>query len=297
MRITRFYSAALLFFLTPAALADTLHPLCLDSFAELGKNSIMTSLDLRACQKKYEHLHVEQKSPWLVSFNAASRVTDSEEDILPAFAAYNIIGQMENEQVLVNYAVNYGGSGTFTFGFLFKGLDLDNYPRLDDALAGKKRSANLELVQRFNGGDRCLGGITDMRIEAPDKISITRNMTPYELVVLGINKKKQEKSYGDLPDCALCCIGESTEIIDLNGQSELIEIRLNGSRMEQGKDRSKQQTCLSGLVSAEGKNLVLSRKELENLQANYVKKCMKANERPRQPRATRLPVQPEEPLF
>ena len=239
----------------------------------------MTSLDLRACQKKFKHFSVEQKSPWLASFSATSEVADSEEDILPAFAAYNIIGQMENEQVLVNYAVNYGGSGTFNFGFLLKGLDLDSYPKIDEALTGKRRSANIELMQRFNGGDRCFGGITDMYIEAPDKISITRNLTPYELVILGISKNKQEKSFGDLPDCALCCIGESTEIIDLNGQSELIEVRLYGSRLEQGKDRSRQQACLADLVNAEGKNLILNRKELENLQANYVKECMKGDKR------------------
>ena len=42
------------------------------------------------------------------------------------------------KQVLVNYAVNYGGSGTFTFGFLFRGLNLDSFPVLDDVLANQK---------------------------------------------------------------------------------------------------------------------------------------------------------------
>ena len=93
----------------------------------------------------------------------------------------------------------------------------------------------MNWFERFNGGDRCFGGLTDMRIEAPDKISMTRNFTPYELVTLGIAKNKLAKSYGDLPDCALCCIGEYTEMVDLKGQSELVEVRLNGTRLEQGK--------------------------------------------------------------
>ena len=217
-------------------------------------------------------------------FQPTSTTTDTSEEeteILPVFAAYSLIGQMENEQVLVNYAVNYGGSGTFTFGFLFKGLDLDSFPILDDALAGKKRSANLELVQSFSGGDRCFGGITDMHIEAPDKISVTRNMTSYELVTLGVSRKQRAKSYGDLPDCAQCCVGKFTEIIDLNGQSELQEVRLTGSRLEQGNDRSKQQVCLAGLVGAGSKNLILNRKQLEDLQAEYTTKCFKSNKHPR----------------
>ena len=127
MRITRFFNTALLFLFTHTVSAGALHPLCLDRFVELEKSdSTMTSLDLRACQRKYDHLNFEQKSPWLASFNSVNVVPDNEvsddkNDPLPAFAAYNIIGQLESEQVLVNYAVNYSGSGTFTFGFLFKG--------------------------------------------------------------------------------------------------------------------------------------------------------------------------------
>ena len=160
-----------------------------------------------------------------------------------------------------------------------KGLNLDSFPALDEALAGKKRSANLELTQRFFGGDRCYGGITDMRIEAPDRISITRNMTAYELMTLGVAKDKQAKDYGDLPDCAICCVGEYTEMVKLNGQSELLEVRLNGTRLEQGKERSKQQSCLSGLIATEGNNVILNRKELENLQTKFSEKC--SNKHPR----------------
>ena len=277
MRITRFFN--LLFLFSNTVAAGALHPLCLDRFTESEEGTstnTMTSLDLRACQKKYAHLNFDQKSPWLASFNATSTNTETsqeESEALPVFAAYNIIGQMENEQVLVNYAVNYGGSGTFSFGFLLKGLNLDTFPELDDALAGKKRSANLELIKSFSGGDRCFGGITDMRIEAPDKVSVTRNMTPYELVTLGIPEKQQTKSYGDLPDCARCCIGEFTEIIDLKGESELLEVRLTGTRLEQGKDRSEQQACLAGLIGAGNKNLILNRKQLEEMQMSYMASC------------------------
>lgn len=292
MRITRFFN--LLFLFSNTVAAGALHPLCLDRFTEPEKGSstnirtstsTMTSLDLRACQKKYAHLNFDQKSPWLASFNATSTSTETsqeESETLPVFAAYNIIGQMENEQVLVNYAVSYGGSGTFSFGFLFKGLSLDTFPDLDDALAGKKRSANLELIKSFSGGDRCFGGITDMRIEAPDKVSVTRNMTPYELVTLRVPPEKQRtKSYGDLPDCARCCIGEFTEFIDLNGQSELLEVRLTGARLEQDEDRSEQQACLAGLIDAGNKNLILNRKQLEDLQLSYTTNCYKSNKRPR----------------
>ncbi|AMO54730.1 hypothetical protein GZ77_23990 [Endozoicomonas montiporae] len=287
MRITRLFSTTLLFLLSNSALADALHPLCLDRFAELERGSgirTMTSLDLRACQKKYAHLPVDQKSPWLASFNATSITTgtrEEETEVLPAFAAYNLIGQMENEQVLVKYVVNYGGSGTFTFGFLFKGLDLDSFPVLDEALAGKKRSANLELVQSFSGGDRCSGGITDLHIVAPDKVSVTRYMTPYELVTLGVSEKQQAKSYGDLPDCAICCVGEFTKIINLNGHGKLMEVRLTGISLEQEKEHSKQQTCLADLVDARGKNLILNRKQLEDLQAAYTAECTKSNKHPR----------------
>ncbi|MET4692703.1 hypothetical protein [Endozoicomonas lisbonensis] len=281
MRITRFFS--LLFLFSNTVAAGALHPLCLDRFTDPEKSSsagtstsTMTSLDLRACQKQYAHLNFDQKSPWLASFNATRTNTETsqeESETLPVFAAYHIIGQMENEQVLVNYAVSYGGSGTFSFGFLFKGLSLDTFPNLDDALAGKKRSANLELIKNFSGGDRCFGGITDMRIEAPDKVSVTRNMTPYKLVSLGVPDNQRTKRYGDLPDCARCCIGEFTEIIDLNGQSELLEVRLTGTRLEQGTDRSEQQACLAGLIGAGNKNLILNRKQLEDLQASYRTDC------------------------
>ena len=281
MKITLFFSTTLLFLLSDTAIAEALHPICLDRFAEIERGSsihTMTSLDLRACQKKYAHLTVDQKSPWQASFTASSTTMDKSEEErerLPAFAAYNLIGQMENQQVLASYAVNYGGSGTFTFGFLFKGLDLDSFPILDDALAGKKRSANLERIRTISGGDRCSGGITNMRIEAPDKISVTRSMTPYELVKLRIPEKQQANSYGALPDCAICCIGEFTEIIDLNGsQPELREVQLTGSLLEEAKDPSKQQACLAGLINAGSNNVILNRKQLKDLQASYAAQCL-----------------------
>ena len=280
MRIILFFSTTLLLLLSSTAMAGALNPLCLDRFAELEKGSsarTMTAQDLQACQKKYAHLTVDQKSPWQASFSAASTTTDSSAEateMLPAFAAYNLIGQMENRQVLISYTVNYGGSGTFSFGFLFKGLELDSFPVLDDALVGKKRSASLERVQSFTGGDRCFGGITDMRMEAPDKVIVTRNMTPYELVILRTPGKQREKNQGDLPDCAQCCIGTFTEIIDLNGQSELLEVQLAGSLLEQFKDHSKQQACLTGLIDAGSKNLILNRKQLKDLQASYSAQCL-----------------------
>ena len=274
MRRIRFCSPFLIFLFSQTAFAGPLHPLCLNAFTDNAvDDNVITSLELRACQKQYSHLSFDQKGPWVASYTTTDEQSFQENPERPTYAAYSIIGQMKNEQVLVNYDVSYGGSGTFTFVFLLKGLDLDSFPEADEALAGKQRSANLELVQRFNGGDRCFRGITDVRIEAPDLISLKRNMTSFGLVTLGLDKHQQQKSYGDLPDCAVCCVGSYTERIDLNGHTELQELTLNGSLLNNGKRFSKQQTCLAELAEAGQHRLALSPNDLKALQARYAEHC------------------------
>lgn len=269
-------------FLSPRFLtAGSLHPLCLDPLVEQSSSdSTLTSLDLRACQKRYSHLVFDQKNPWSASFSAADQVPDGfltkkaeEAEDLPSFAAYNVIGQLENQQILIHYVVDYGGSGTFTYGFLLKGMDLDDFTHLDETLATKKRSTNLQLTKRFEGGDRCFGGITHMGIESPDKVSITRNITSYDLLGLGVPKDQQAKNHGDLPGCARCCVGQYTEIIQLDGASGLQDVRLSGARLERNNTQSEQLECLAGLVDAKSHNVILNRKELQDLQQNYAKQC------------------------
>lgn len=261
--------------------AEMLHPLCLEPFVELQESeATLTSLDLRACQKKHAHLSLQHKTPWQVSFSASEQDISLATDAMPAYARYEIIGQMEDKSVLVNYAINYGGSGTFSMGFLVKGLDTDHWPEFDKALATDKRSSNLELVKTIDGGDRCFGSIEQMVITSPATLQVTRRITPFQLVTLHAEKEPESLNTSDLPDCALCCVGQYTESISLGGQKEVVSIEINGEHLGKNNSQSRQQQCLYKLSGAGSHRQVLNTKQLEELQKNFFQICVTPAKQP-----------------
>ena len=272
----RLYFCLSLFLSSACAMADMLHPLCLEPFVEpQDDDAVLTSLDLRACQKKYARLLLEQDTPWKASFSGTDQDASLATDEVPVYARYKVIGQMADHSVLIDYAINYGGSGTFSFGFLIKGLDIDHWADIDHALAKGQSSANLELIKTYEGGDRCYGGITHMNITSPTTVHVTRNLTPQELITLGVKKKDRKLSgYGNLPDCALCCAARYTESISLNDQKDIVSVEINGEHLGMGENQSKHQQCLYRLSGAGTHWQVLSGKELKNLQDTYQKSCL-----------------------
>ena len=237
--------------------ANPVHPLCFEPFTDLSGESSRKSIDLPACQKQYADQPYTQKTPWQGSFEAAEAVSIE----TPDFAQYEIIGQLQDQQVLVNYKANYGGTGVFSYGFLIEGLSLDKSPN----------QKNLTHSLTLGSGDRCSGGIEGMAVIAPDKVAVSQSITPAALINLGREKPEPGIEEG-LADCAICCVGSYTRHVDLQGKSELVEVSLNTRTL--ATFDSPQVKCLNRLLGADNNTIQLFPKALEELQATYREQCV-----------------------
>ncbi|MGI9275101.1 MAG: hypothetical protein ACR2PT_09700 [Endozoicomonas sp.] len=252
------FSASLLIFLPLTVLGGSpVHPLCFEPFTNLSSENAQKSINLTACQKQHADQPFTQKTPWQGTFEAAETASIE----TPKLAQYDIIGQLQDQMVLVNYKAKYGGTGTFSYGFLLEGLSLDSRPH------SKQLSHRLSL----GGGDRCFEGIEEMAVIAPDKVAITQAITPAPLVNLGRDKPKPELEEG-LPGCAICCVGSYTRHVDLQGKSELAELTINTKTL--ATYDSPQTKCLNRLLGANNNTVKLDPKTLEALQTSYQEQCV-----------------------
>ena len=182
-----------------------IHPLCMEKLAPfhapVTNNS--SAVDIPSCSALYKDLPFSKIGNWQAVWN--SQLLDSlpEDENLPSYVAYNIVGGMSGDQTLVQQVVNYGGSGTFSSVMLVKGLPLKQHakPKL------------IEQTLSIPGGDRCFGGIEDVAISNPDTVVIHRRLTPAELMRYGQKDNRRNQATG-LPDCAICLSGNSSGAVE-----------------------------------------------------------------------------------
>lgn len=251
--------------LSSLALAgETIHPLCFEPFTDLKKSGGKSPVvNLASCQQEYIKYPFDQVTPWQSLFNKRKPGESNKAIDLPERAEYQIIGQMQDQQTLVSYKVNYGGSGTFTHAFLVKGISLS--PK-------KAHDKQLEKVLDIEGGDRCFGSIEQLSIISPDHFEIRRNITPSALISYGSDASASIKITKGLSDCALCCIGHFTERVNLKGEKELTGVTLLPRELR--TTDTPQERCLNRLTKADTHTIQLSKEALKELQSNYVSQCI-----------------------
>ncbi len=246
-----------------------MHPLCISELVQMHSGSQPASINLSACQKKYNGLSFTAESPWEASWSADQNSEGHINEDLPVFSAYKIAGGLDDDQVLLTHIANYGGSGTFTNAVIVKGLTLN--------LSGKMPST-LEVVEVFAGGDRCFGGIDDLLIQTPNRFIITRRITPAELINFGQGEKTPSTT---LPDCALCCIGTISESYSLTGSSHLNRVTIfpqaSFPRIPEG-DSGAVSRCLYQLLPDINHRMELNKEELEALHMQFKRQCLNNGE-------------------
>ena len=255
-------------FLYPTAtLAVDIHPLCIEKMEPLHSSASenAASVDLESCTDKYQKYPFTKKGKWQAVWNRNEMKAQPVGESLPVYSSYNLIGELENSQVLLHQVVNYGGSGTFTNAMLIKGISLAD---------SRPHSSSLEVTGSIPGGDRCMGGINELSITSPDTVLVSRKITTAELVRYGQNKANAHTVSAGLPDCAICCIGTAQESWSLSGKYELTGISL--APRERSNGESRKTKCLYDLLRGEDDvRLELTKSELVALQQEYISQCLK----------------------
>ncbi len=186
--------------LRPVHAPELVHPLCINELVSPAASPNQTaSINLSQCQKKYGHLPFTTEPQYGVVWRR-SETTNSEE--LPAYVAYKIVGQIGSQLTLIQFSANYNGSGLFSSALLLDGLN-------EQGLTDGRRT--LTLQQNIVGGDRCNNGIENLLIESTSSFLMVRNKTLAGLLTPNDSDTLEFNSRSDLPDCAICCAGTTTE--------------------------------------------------------------------------------------
>ncbi|MCL6268444.1 hypothetical protein M3P05_00575 [Sansalvadorimonas sp. 2012CJ34-2] len=257
-----------IFLCLPAlAAAVDIHPLCIEEMIPLHSpaSEKSASVDLKACSEKYKSYPFSKEGHWQAVWSKSQMKEEPEDESIPVYSSYSLIGGMENNQVLLQQVVNYGGSGTFTFAMLVEGISLSQ---------NQQHAKTLKMRNSFPGGDRCLGGIHDLTITSPNSVTVSRNITTAELMRYGQSKKAAQSISAGLPDCAICCIGTAQENWTLDGKTKLVSVSL--APRERSNGESRKTKCLYDLLRGEDDvRLELTKEDLASLQQEYINQCLK----------------------
>lgn len=242
--------------------SSAINPLCLDRLLSLNSKFSPGKIDLDDCQERFSEYVFTQPSPWQAVYKKNDQVKIKNFEELPDYSRYEIIGQMQNNQVLISYTANYSGSGTFNHAYLVQGISLDN-----------NHDSELTQTVAIEGGDRCFGSIEKLSIIAPNQFEVRRKMTVSALISYGLPAEKAAKITKGLPDCALCCIGSFTERVTVTGKRKLTSATLY-PKQSRSSDSAKER-CLNQLTEADRHTVLLNAEEMKNLQSKFIEECAK----------------------
>lgn len=198
-------------------------PLCIFEAESFNK-----AVDLNKCgiqaesDRKIIDSTPEMIKKGIVGYNYLWPIDKNNTTHANAYSYYSVIGNMKDTYII--YALNNtGGSGQFS-GIYYV-----------------KRDGNNLRVQLLIGGDRCNGGITNVKYKN-NKLLFTMNLTSYDLFDLANDDPHQVKAYNGLSACAVCCEGTANYEINPNESidaAKLINVDLgdeiiNPSKASQG---------------------------------------------------------------
>lgn len=176
---------------------------------------------------------------------------------------YKSFGKANGAHII--YALNNsGGSGQFSGVYLVK-----------------RKGDTLE-VQNFMGGDRCNGGIYNVK-KQNERLTYNVNLTAYDFLTLANDNPHNIGAYDDLYSCATCCqaAGVYERQIGNNFQKEkLLYVDLNAyeTAIENNASDQGYQMCFDNLIDEykkKGKSH-LSGNDLKTFTHEFNSKCIKA---------------------
>lgn len=138
----------------------------------------------------------ERSSSDRSTYMAAYKYTELEDGgvgMSMPYSEYSYIGSYENKDLI---RVNWSGGGTGHFSVL---------------MYVSREGDELRIHETITGGDRCNGGLVDASVTKDGLISISQNVTPFDMIVISGDPDrpllKTLKPYEDLETCAICCYG------------------------------------------------------------------------------------------
>ena len=128
---------------------------------------------------------------------------------------------------------NNGGSGDFTAVSLVK----------------RKNTDTLE-IKRIADGDRCNGGIQDVK-EIGHHLVYSVNLTAYDFLPLAHDNPHHLKAYDDLSSCAACCVAKAFYEVDSTLKPRLKYVDLgNSSKTADMSQQGSHQACFNTRLAA-----------------------------------------------
>lgn len=221
---------------------DSIPPACL--WKMITQNKSRLNLDIDDCSK----LAIE-KNPYMQKQGFIGGEIHSTKPVMKSISIfYKVAGIAKSGEKILEVLWSGGGSGNFS-----------------DILYITKNKNQLLVTKQISGGDRCNGGISNVKL-SNGKLSYQTNATPYALVTQG----KQEVAIDErikLADCAICCIGK----FQIN-DNKLRSFEWNG---EIPSEPEQQSLCLSNLLKhATEKQKKIDAVMLRQLQKSWFEKCL-----------------------
>ena len=271
-----------------------INPLCF--FHHARHDNFFEPKDFTECQK-YKNVDLESDK----DFISATRPRKNEDDYYRGYAAYYKPLQLQNGSNIISFVENGGGTGHFT-----------SIWKLEEKLNWSTKTGKLEkLIQtKFVGGrgDRCNGGVSDVRLGYDDKgefIQIKSQITAFmfleenkpsqsfaylpSLVKKDMSKVKRKYNLSVLPykevaNCALCCSGE--KIIKKYKNKKEIFYKLHNKHRSFYNEyelptQGKYQECFNEIVTNKidemglNKYILLNDDQANSLRQDFYNKCIK----------------------
>jgi uncharacterized protein YecT (DUF1311 family) len=241
-----------------AAQGDYVHPLCLDlalggRASEGSEEPVPVMRD--ACNRGNRHIPVtsERGDGWLAATGMNSGVR--------TYFGYRPVGRLADGRTLSWIEWSGGGTGQFS--------------EVAEVRQTTSSSGDTLINARtlIGGGDRCSGGIDDVRLSG-GVLEIVSRVTPGGLAAAG-DPASQTYDYG-LMDCAICCAGTLTERVDVaSGRRTLVSASVTEVLSQQADEPESAQACFDNLLAPSGTRLprTLAPAELAQLSTRFAQTC------------------------
>jgi len=236
-------------------------PLCLSDASDLSKPINLAKCGL-ATEKGYKFTNYNQDliKQGFFGFDYEYRL-DNATGTYHGYSYYKSYG-MANGADIIYLINNSGGSGQFS------------------ALYSVKRNGNLLQVKSYDGGDRCNGGITDVKRDN-NQLTYHQNLTSYDLFALANDNPHKLSAYSDLEACAACCVATVVLKHDLKNdtsEQQFVSVDLTSYPIDPKNppQQGKYQACFNNfLLQAEANKKSLSPNDLAQLVKKFNLECLK----------------------
>ena len=238
-------------------------PSCISQLAENDQETPNGVVDLSICTKHEDITINPDDLPFKDTENGYGYSYRSNEydqgDGFPEYIGYKYIGEANG---LIIISVNWSGGGT---GHFSQGLGL------------QRQGDTLQIIKQYQGGDRCNGGINDMKVEN-NKVLTENSITAADMLTLLPNLNPHNlKHFENLEDCAICCIGSARYV---DGQLTAFINDEGSSTDENARPRKKNkspytnQDCFDDLLSKMPVRTQLSVEQIKDFMNNFNRVCV-----------------------